>query len=71
MLCYIKKPGLAPLLVIILLISLSQVSETIYAVSLPQIAINLSTSQSLTEYTLTSYFIGFACSILGSVASTI
>ncbi len=47
------------LFVLILIVALPQLSETIYAPSLPQLARDFATSESLSEFTLTIYLIGF------------
>lgn len=52
------------LLVIIFIISLPQLSETVYAVSLPKIAASFGATKILVEYSLTTYFSGFAFGIL-------
>ncbi|WP_316411189.1 multidrug effflux MFS transporter [Mesoterricola sediminis] len=52
------------LFVLTLIVALPQLSETIYAPSLPQLAIDFATSESLSEYTLTIYLIGFALGVL-------
>lgn len=49
---------------IVLIVGLSQLSETVYTPSLPDIARDLATSASMVEYTLTIYLIGFAIGIL-------
>ena len=60
----LRKEEVRVLYVIILLIALPQFSEAMYAVSLPKIAASFQVTTSLVEYTLVSYFIGFAIGIL-------
>lgn len=55
------KPGIW---LIVLLIGLPQLSETVYSPFLPSIALSLQTSESLVEYTLTIYLLGFAIGTL-------
>ncbi|MCP4476049.1 MAG: multidrug effflux MFS transporter [Gammaproteobacteria bacterium] len=55
-----RKPSL---LLIICLVTLPQISETIYSPALPDIAHSLSTTMSLTEWTLSIYFFGFALGV--------
>src|SRR5579872_2591343 len=49
---------------IVLIVGLPQLSETVYSPSLPEIAQALHTSDSMVEYTLTIYLIGFAIGLL-------
>ncbi|MCF8462686.1 MAG: multidrug effflux MFS transporter [Rickettsiaceae bacterium] len=55
---------LPPIWLIVLLAGLSTLSETIYIPSLPDIAVDLRTSESMVEHTLTIYLIGFTFGIL-------
>ncbi len=50
-------------LLIILLVGFPQISETIYTPALPDIARSLMTSNSLVQWTLSVYFIGFALGV--------
>lgn len=49
---------------IVLIVGLPQLSETVYSPSLPEIVQALHTSDSMVEYTLTIYLIGFAIGLL-------
>jgi Bcr/CflA subfamily drug resistance transporter len=49
---------------IVLIVGLPQLSETVYTPSLPDIAHALLTSESMAEYTLTIYLLGFAIGTL-------
>lgn len=49
---------------IVLIVGLPQLSETVYTPSLPEIARALKTSESMVEYTLTIYLLGFALGTL-------
>ncbi|MFI4955726.1 MAG: multidrug effflux MFS transporter [Gammaproteobacteria bacterium] len=49
---------------IVMIVGLPQLSETVYTPSLPDIAKSLSTSASMTEYTLTIYLFAFALGTL-------
>lgn len=49
---------------IIFLVGLPQLSETVYTPALPEIAVDLATSVSMVEYTLTIYLFGFALGTL-------
>jgi len=51
-------------LIIALLVALSQLSETIYTPSLPDLARDFGVLESYAEYTLTSYLVGFAFGVL-------
>lgn len=53
-----------PLWLILLLVGLSQISESIYTPSLPDIGKALAVSDSMVEYTLTIYLLGFAVGVL-------
>ncbi len=53
-----------PLYIIILIVSIPQLSETIYVPSLPDLARDLLISDNLAEYTLTIYLFGFATGVL-------
>ncbi len=55
---------LPALWLIVLIVGLPQLSETVYSPSLPEIARVLHTSDSMVEYTLTIYLVGFAFGIL-------
>ncbi|WP_322497298.1 MFS transporter [Candidatus Cyrtobacter comes] len=49
---------------IVLIVGLPQLSETVYTPSLPEIAHELRTSETMVEYTLTIYLFGFALGTL-------
>lgn len=49
---------------IVLIVGLPQLSESVYSPSLPEIARALHTSDSMVEYTLTIYLVGFALGLL-------
>jgi len=53
-----------PLWLIVLIVGLSQMSETVYSPSLPEIARALKTTASMVEYTLTVYLFGMAIGML-------
>ncbi len=53
-----------PTFIIALLVALSQLSETIYTPSLPDMARDLQVLESYAEYTLTAYLVGFAFGVL-------
>jgi DHA1 family bicyclomycin/chloramphenicol resistance-like MFS transporter len=59
-----KSIALPPVWLIILLVGLSQLSETVYSPSLPDIADALQTSNSMVEYTLTIYLFAFGIGTL-------
>lgn len=61
---YSIKSSTPSLLLIICLVGLPQISETIYTPSLPDIVASLSTTMNMVEWTLTTYFIGFALGVL-------
>jgi Bcr/CflA subfamily drug resistance transporter len=52
-----------PIWIIVLLVGLSQLSETVYSPSLPEIAIELNTSINNVEHTLTTYLVGFGIGV--------
>ena len=54
----------APLYIIILMVTIPVLSETIYTPSLPDLAKDLAISANLAEYTLTIYLFGFAIGVL-------
>ncbi len=54
----------APLYIIILMVTIPVLSETIYTPSLPDLAKDLAISANLAEYTLTIYLFGFAIGAL-------
>lgn len=59
-----KYSRIAPsIFLIICMVGLPQISETIYTPALPDIAASLFTSISKVEWTLTTYFIGFALGV--------
>ena len=58
------KTILPPIWLIILLVGLSQLSETVYSPSLPDIAHALKTSDAMVEYTLTTYLLAFGVGTL-------
>ena len=55
-----KPTANIPIVLLIYLISLPQISETIYTPSLPNIAHDLNTYNALVQWTLSVYFVGFA-----------
>lgn len=55
---------LPALWLIVLIVGLPQLSETVYTPSLPDIARDLLTSESMVEYTLTIYLFAFAIGTL-------
>ncbi|MBY0280588.1 MAG: multidrug effflux MFS transporter [Alphaproteobacteria bacterium] len=57
----LQKPSLWLIIVIVVL---PQLSETVYTPSLPDIAHTLHTSDSMVEYTLTIFLLGFAIGVL-------
>jgi len=59
-----SKNTLPAVWLLILLIALPQISETAYAPSLPDIANYMSVSESIAEYTLTVFLLGFALGTL-------
>lgn len=71
-----KSPTLSKrpfIFLIILLTFLPQVSETIYSPALPEICYSLNTSTTIAEWTLTTYFLGFALGVasLGKISDHI
>lgn len=54
-----KSITLPPVWLIVLLVGLSQLSESVYSPSLPEIAHSLQTSNALVEFTLTIYLFAF------------
>lgn len=59
-----QKILVPPAWLLLLLVGISQLSETVYTPSLPAIAHALQTSASMVEYTLTIYLFGFALGTL-------
>ena len=56
---YITPPMMPAVWLIVLIIGVPQLSETVYTPSLPDIARALMCSESMVEYTLTIYLVGF------------
>jgi MFS transporter, DHA1 family, multidrug resistance protein len=59
-----SKTAIPAMWLIILIAGLIQLSETVYSPSLPDIAVALTTSDSLVEYTLTIFLFSFALGVL-------
>lgn len=59
-----KSIPLPPVWLIVLLVGLSQLSETVYSPSLPEIARSLQTSNAMVEFTLTIYLLAFGIGTL-------
>lgn len=59
-----KSMTLPPVWLIVLLVGLSQLSETVYSPSLPDIARSLQTSDAMVEFTLTIYLFAFGIGTL-------
>lgn len=59
-----NQVALPAIWLIVLIVGLPQLSETVYSPSLPQIAQDLHASDSMVEYTLTIYLIGFSIGLL-------
>ncbi len=59
-----KSITLPPVWLIVLLVGLSQLSETVYSPSLPEIAHSLHTSDAMVEFTLTIYLFAFGIGTL-------
>lgn len=59
-----KSVPLPAIWLVVLIVGLPQLSETIYTPSLPDIARALQTSESVAEYTITIYLVGFALGTL-------
>ena len=59
-----KITALPQIWIIVLMVGLSQLSETVYTPSLPSIANDFNTSPSNVEHTLTTYLAGFAIGVL-------
>lgn len=68
-----KSMTLPPVWLIVLLVGLSQLSETVYSPSLPEIARSLQTSDAMVEFTLTIYLLAFGVGTLfwGKLSDTI
>ncbi|MDF3047495.1 MAG: hypothetical protein K0R73_613 [Candidatus Midichloriaceae bacterium] len=58
------NPVLSGIWLIVLIIGFPKLAETVYTPSLPDIAISLQTSESIAEYTITIYLLGFALGML-------
>jgi DHA1 family bicyclomycin/chloramphenicol resistance-like MFS transporter len=67
------KAVLPSLWLIVLIVGLPLLSETVYSPCLPEIAKDLHTSDSMVEYTLTIYLVGFAIGLLfwGKLSDTL
>ncbi len=60
---YITSPIMPAVWLIVLIIGVPQLSETVYTPSLPDIARALMCSESMVEYTLTIYLVGFSVGV--------
>ncbi len=60
---YIPPPMMPAVWLIVLIIGVPQLSETVYTPSLPDIARALMCSESMVEYTLTIYLVGFSVGV--------